>query len=116
MRRWNTSNFRRLLHKYKRNAKANNREFELTDDECHVLFKASCHYCGGRPKKVMDERGRFPYFYNGIDRLVQSEGYSNANVVTACYVCNMAKGRLDYSEFMILVKKISQRHFLKGRR
>lgn len=43
---------------------------------------------------------------NGIDRLVNSEGYTFINSVPCCEMCNMGKGARTSQEFLVKVKQI----------
>jgi|SRR5882724_4096102 len=58
---------------YKSQAKRRGYSFELTYDECLILFTSSCYYCGIEPRQVArNSRLHHSFLYNGIDRLNNS--------------------------------------------
>jgi hypothetical protein len=86
---------------YKAAANAHNREFRLTKEECLVLFKTGCFYCGTKPKQVRKGRGQqLSFIYNGIDRVDNQKGYTIENCVSCCKFCNLAKGKNSQKDFL----------------
>ncbi|WP_037547415.1 hypothetical protein [Spirochaeta lutea] len=71
---------------YKRKAKANDREFELTKEQFDRLSTGNCYYCNVEGP-------------NGIDRIDNSKGYSIENCVSCCKHCNYVKGNLSIKLF-----------------
>lgn len=53
-------------------------------DTFSSLVKGKCYYCG--------QVGSNSTGYNGIDRVDNSKGYIEGNVVSCCKQCNRAKG------------------------
>ncbi len=52
---------------------------------------------------------KFPvtdYFYNGVDRVDKSIGYTKTNCVTCCSICNMSKRQLSLQEWLHWVDRI----------
>lgn len=101
----------RVVRNYKKIcAEKRGLEFALDDDQLDVLFSSECHYCGAAPTNCMkyNRAGRKPevFWYNGIDRVDSSKGYTFDNVVSACSICNRAKGALSYEEFMNWIGRI----------
>jgi|SRR5208282_601992 len=91
----------RVLHDYKFNAKKRRVNWGLTDEQFNQLTQANCHYCGRLPMSVcVGEYSTGSYTYNGIDRKNNLQGYVWENVVTCCKICNWAKGRLPYVDFI----------------
>lgn len=61
------------------------REITLTvDDIVAVRLDASCHYCGAM----------LPDDIAGLDRIDNAKGYTRANVLPCCPLCNYARGHL----------------------
>lgn len=69
--------------------------------DCERLFHKPCYYCGFVPADHETT--------NGIDRVDSSiPGYSNIdNLVTACLVCNFAKGPLSRHAFLYQIIAIN---------
>lgn len=84
---------------YKQNAASKDRGFELDIDECHAIFQSNCFYCGSLPAGRLSGK-YFDYYYNGIDRKDNSQGYTRENSVPCCKICNRAKHSMGYDEFM----------------
>lgn len=80
---------------YQTSAKRRNYEFELSKEEFISLYTAPCHYCGEQ-------------IANGVDRINNKIGYKFPNCVPCCEICNKMKLTLDYTSFMIHIKKISK--------
>lgn len=98
-----------VLSDYKRTAQARCFEWELTNEFCVVLFKSNCYYCGSPPSSVRKSKkpgAKRLFTYTGIDRVVNSKGYTVNNVVPCCKICNHAKGAMDQSEFLAWVDRL----------
>jgi hypothetical protein len=103
--------FRQLLVGYKQHAKEKKLEYSLTDNEFRALTSAPCFYCGAVPGKQMKiiSTGEV-YQYNGIDRKVNTEGYTTENSVTACWPCNSMKSSRNIDDFMHRILSIASKH------
>src|ERR1700688_4596227 len=98
-----------LFRTYIEDAKAKNLVFNLTKEDCKVLFKARCHYCGCEPNQVrVSQRGYSSYTYNGIDRKNNEVGYVTENCLPCCSFCNYKKRDTPYLEFTDWIKKVSE--------
>ncbi len=82
------------LASYKGGATARGYEFSISDETADRLFRSPCQYCGYQP----------PHRFNGIDRIVNTIGYVEGNVVACCLWCNRAKGRRPVAEFLAWLK------------
>ena len=92
--------FNVIVRHYKDGAKRRGLAFDLTPDECRVLFQNPCHYCGQPPSNVMKlPQLNGSFVYNGIDRLTNEEGYVLENCVSCCIICNKAKRTSDSTTF-----------------
>lgn len=89
--------FRAIYNQYKRNSEKAGREFTLTFEEAKGLFSSDCHYCLSPPSRRC--KGKHELWYNGIDRVDNTAGYTIGNVVSCCTNCNFAKGVRTYSEY-----------------
>ncbi len=88
-----------LINNYRYNAERKGKEFSLTFDECVILFRNQCFYCGRLPIKKRNKRFS-TFLYNGIDRLSSDGDYVAGNVVSCCEICNKAKRDLRLDVFL----------------
>lgn len=103
-----------LYKKYKKGARARGHEFSLTYEIFKRLISQSCSYCNSPPNSYfkLTKISKFaPAIYNGIDRVNNSVGYIESNVVTACGMCNRAKGKMKIEEFLIWINRIRNSDF-----
>lgn len=96
---------------YKRSAKVNNRDFNLSSEEFKKLTSDNCFYCGEKPSKIKDGYKNIKYknsvyIWNGIDRVDSTKGYIKSNCVTCCSKCNVAKKDMSFDDFISWVNKI----------
>ena len=69
----------------KRNAASRNLTWELDLETYLKLVSKPCFYCGNRLGNVQTEIGA------GLDRLVNSLGYTKENVIPCCGSCNRVR-------------------------
>jgi len=105
--------FNELLAQYKKNAKKTGRAFSLTEDEFRKLTGSICHYCGRTPSQLGCYRTKSsthtstqPYLANGIDRIINTEGYTSRNSIPCCKLCNWMKSNLSYEDFISHLRRI----------
>jgi len=94
----------KIYYQYK---KRSNGVFEFTREEFQKITQQNCYYCGADPNqevKVQSDSGS--YFYNGIDRVDNSMGYSKNNCVPCCKVCNIAKHNMTKDEFLNWINRV----------
>lgn len=95
--------YERKYYIYQLNARASQRDFKLSLEECIKLFDDKCHYCGIEPHFCeIIKRARL----NGIDRVDNDKEYIISNCVTACALCNMTKRLLDKNVFIDMCEHI----------
>lgn len=85
--------FAQIFARYKIEAKNRNLEFFLSREEFMILIKLPCFYCcriGTNFVRHKRLNGEVRY-YNGIDRVDNSEGYKTNNCVPCCKKCNSDK-------------------------
>lgn len=88
-----------LIAQYRRSARNRGLPFELSVEQCEILFKGNCHYCGAKPSLVY-KNPFTEYTYNTIDRKHNQYGYDEHNCVSACWSCNQRKHTKSYEAFM----------------
>ena len=86
------------LDMYKKRADKKGVAFNLTKTDWDVLVNGECAYCK-----------RSPTTWFGIDRVVPSQGYVIANVVSCCWDCNVDKLEDDVETMMKRNKRIADR-------
>lgn len=97
---------------YKRNATRRGHIFDLTFDRFCFYIVQPCFYCGETLSNCYKQRGEGREFrYNGIDRLDNTKGYEEGNVVSCCGQCNRAKGTLSKDDFIAWIKRVSNWSF-----
>jgi len=84
--------------------------WSITKDDVLRLSQENCIYCGRPPKQVMKNRsGKGDYFYNGIDRVDNTQGYLRKNCVPCCIQCNQAKSSYSLEEFHLWIINVYHR-------
>jgi hypothetical protein len=93
--------FRRLLKNYKNSAAKRTITFSLSDTRFRELTSSVCWYCGKPPEQLSKPTGSKNkltndngiYVYNGIDRMDNTRGYEEGNVVSCCKKHNSVKSK-----------------------
>ena len=83
---------------YKSGAKQRNIEFSLTFEEFEKYWNNKCYYCEEKIDGV------------GIDRVDNSIGYLNDNIVACCGICNKMKLTMTKDMFINKCKIIYEKH------
>jgi len=77
--------------------------FELSLEEFTGFFDQNCYYCDRDPYNITVNKGK-SYVYEGkgmgIDRKVDSIGYTMSNCVPCCKECNMMKKSMNDKEYI----------------
>lgn len=106
--------FNYLCNRLKRNAKDREYEFDLTKEQVRAIVTKDCHYCGSPPaQRTKYKRCHGDFLYNGIDRVNNSIGYVEGNVVPCCGRCNRAKDTMGVDEFTSWIAQV-YKYFIKG--
>lgn len=96
------------MHHYKANAKRMGRTFEIAEDLWFKMITSDCHYCGSPPSNAWEHRySDEVFYYNGVDRVDNEQGYTLENTVSCCAPCNMMKRGMSVNDFLAHVKRIS---------
>jgi hypothetical protein len=84
-----------LYRRYSYDAVRRNKEFNLSIEVFESLISCPCHYCNKAPAQVYCQKSAGykvdTLIYNGVDRVDNSLGYVNGNVVPCCASCNQSK-------------------------
>jgi len=98
------------LAQYRRQAKARDLDWDLSDDDVDKLFAGDCHWCGEPPSNTGRHHGNYGDFrHNGIDRVDNTSGYVPGNTVSCCIVCNSMKRDFQEDVFLDRVRRIARR-------
>lgn len=96
---------RDIMRSYLHRAKKKGIPFELDFKVFKWLILQDCTFCGSEPKSFLRYKRNVhledapPYYYNGIDRLDNSKGYTMRNCLPCCEICNKAKRDMSISDF-----------------
>src|SRR5208283_3467933 len=104
---------RAYYREYVRGAKRRNITFNINPLDFTTYIFDNCYYCGSSPNKLhppvgQKNRPNGDILVNGIDRKNSQFGYEKNNVVTCCKICNYAKNKLSYQEFITWIKKLKE--------
>lgn len=95
---------------YKHRAKRNGYKFDLGYSEFLALVSSPCVYCHRDPEPRSWTKNshnlKLEYFANGVDRIDSNFGYTVANTVACCGICNSMKGSMTHEDFIEHLKKI----------
>lgn len=98
-----------------RNAKRRNLVVSITPDFYLKKTQEKCYYCGNGLMGLAAVSGYNGAFsYNGLDRIDNTKGYTEENVVTCCKHCNRAKDTMLQEDFIAMAHRIAQLHPTKG--
>lgn len=95
----------RMFTNYKSHAKERMLAFDLSFETFSTLIQSPCIYCGELPSNVHANREE-KFVYGGIDRIDNSMGYINGNVVPCCRMCNISKNNHSQIEFLDWVERV----------
>lgn len=103
------ASWRAQYNSYRRCAEQRSLEFQLTFDEFCDITSQNCIYCGDEPKDIHTS-SRQSHVGNGIDRVINSIGYTRDNSVPCCRSCNLMKHVQTKEDFLARCKRIAQRY------
>jgi hypothetical protein len=86
----------------------------LTPEQFLEIIAQDCTYCGAPPRNYRSQaknrrRGNITTSMNGVDRVSSTEGYTLANTVPCCSICNRMKMAMDADIFINQCRKITER-------
>ncbi len=82
---------------YKRDAIKRGLTYELTREQFMAFWRRPCSYCGDEIQTI------------GLDRVNNSIGYVDGNVVPCCRICNAMKSSMSAAEFVDRCRRIAER-------
>lgn len=106
-----------VLYDYKHGAKLRELTWKLSEEDFDALTEGYCFYCGASPSNIHTNSWGHRFIYSGIDRVNNSLGYTRANCVSCCMVCNNMKKAMSLGDFLHHVSNIHlhQYHRAEGR-
>ena len=115
------SSFHKVYLNYLCGAKERGLVFNITKDKFKEITKQNCFYCGCVPSQISINLGgdktkqkRYcngEYIYNGVDRIDNTKGYIENNIVPCCKQCNTMKMNYSLDSFKDKIYKIYHRMF-----
>ena len=99
--------FNKKYNQYKQSAKARDFEWDIDIKHFTHTITKKCHYCKTEPL-IKHKHKNVTVFINGLDRIDNTKGYFEENIVPCCKVCNRAKHTETYEYFINYIKKIKE--------
>ena len=96
--------YRSIYSSYKGNARLRKLNFNVDFDYAVGIMKSNCHYCGIEPSNIY-MKSYYNVTYNGIDRVDNTRGYENDNIVSCCKMCNIAKNNNTEQDFLAWINR-----------
>lgn len=99
-----------LYNSYYQRARIKGLVFKINKEQFIHLTSKVCHYCGVNPYKDaanFNKDIKSHYFYNGLDRVDNTKGYEENNIVTCCEICNKAKRDLSQEDFLEWIGRLT---------
>lgn len=101
------SSINQVFKSYVYAAHRRNLEFKITKEYFLTLIYSNCYYCGIVPSRYYKTwNSKTGIYYNGVDRLDNTKGYIQGNVVPCCTSCNRAKSEMSIPEFKEWIKRV----------
>lgn len=98
--------FKDVYREYVNKSKKRNIEFNLSLEDCYLLFNKPCHYCDDAPNNCRIRHNGYKVYYQGLDRINNDQGYTIDNVVPCCKYCNSFKMDRSQKEFIEHVNRV----------
>ncbi|MBU8921001.1 MAG: hypothetical protein KOO63_04070 [Bacteroidales bacterium] len=109
-----------VLRQYKSTAAHKGLLFTVPEPWFFDNIVLPCHYCGSEPANIAKPPRYRPdadedrvFMYSGFDRVDNTVGYVQDNLVPCCFVCNSAKKALTETQFRDWIKRIYWNQFHK---
>lgn len=103
---------RDIMRGYVTAAERRGYKFNISEELFCTLILQNCAYCNSEPQTKYNIAPSKKYkhnrvlMYNGIDRVDNTIGYLESNIVPCCEKCNMAKRDMSIQEFKEWVVKL----------
>jgi hypothetical protein len=85
-----------IVHDSKRRDKENQLENDLTHEFVLSAIKDGCRYCGENSIRMT------------LDRIDNSRGHLQSNVVPACIRCNLIRKHMPYEAWLVVAKGVRE--------
>jgi hypothetical protein len=93
--------------KYVARSVAPNKNIDIDKDVFYKFFEKECFYCGAKPDLKNDENFKNKKLkLTGVDRIDNSIGYVESNLVACCFECNWMKQDYNQRDFIGQLWKI----------
>lgn len=106
----NVSAKHNIFKQYQSAAKRRGYCFNLPKDYFLKLIESPCHYCGAENSMSTETKLKLQendiYYYNGVDRVDNTIGYTVENCVPCCKICNNSKNTLSLKDWKAWIYKI----------
>lgn len=105
-----------IFSDYRARAIKKNLDFSLERALFQGKIDTECFYCdslASNTKQIIckDESFNKSYDYNGLDRIDNTKGYLEDNVVACCKTCNVAKNTMTHEEYLQFIKRVYEFNF-----
>ena len=94
-----------IIAQYRVAARRRNYCWELNQELAAKLLVGPCFWCGMPPGRQVRSRSHTAVV-SGIDRKTNDVGYTEANCVSCCKICNIAKSDLTEDEWTEWLERI----------
>lgn len=91
--------FKDVYREYVKKSKEREIDFEISLEDASKLFIQNCHYCNRAPLNCRKRDSGIIVYYQGIDRIDNTKGYTLENIVPCCKYCNSFKNDRSAEEF-----------------
>lgn len=101
----------RLFNKQRGIANRRGLPWLIEFDAWYAMVTANCFYCNSEPlnafRNLHNCYAAYPiFYYSGIDRVDNSKGYVDGNMVPCCKRCNVMKSNMTIDQFADHIKAI----------
>jgi len=105
-----------ILSAYKKSAKNNSRVWALSIEQFLRITQKPCFYCGTIYSNccLHQSNPKLNWYYNGIDRVDNTKGYTEDNIVACCKYCNIAKRDMSREEFLSWIERVYKHSIARG--
>lgn len=99
------SAYKHIYWKYRSKARSKKTPFEISFEFFLHLVKMPCYICGKSNSNKQGRRGT-TVRYNGLDRVNNSKGYIEGNVMPCCKTCNKQKLDHNLEDYFLHIARI----------
>jgi len=106
----------KVFYGYVHSAKRRGYSWELTKEQFYDMVVKPCAFCAYQGTSVLRPPQAQPwassFYYTGLDRVDNKQGYLLNNVQPCCKICNRAKSNLGLDAFLQWIKRIKDNETL----